>query len=90
MTYGFVDLLTSAAPPITLHDAVAVAARPTLLIAAGDVADESRAARYIRSGSPETVELWIAPDTSHTDALDTHPEEWEARVVGFLDDALRS
>lgn len=52
------------------------------------VADESRAGRYIRSGSPETVELWIVPDTGHTDALDTHPEEWEARVVGFLDDAL--
>jgi pimeloyl-ACP methyl ester carboxylesterase len=88
MTYGFTDLLTSARPPITLHDAVRASTRPTLLIAAGDVADEARAGRHIASGSPGTVELWVVPDTGHTDAVRTQPEEWEARVATFLDDAL--
>lgn len=89
-TYRFADLLTSASPPISLHDAVRSAGRPTLLIAAGDVADEARAGRYIRSGSPGTVELWIAPDSGHTEALRAHPAEWEARVIGLLDEAIGS
>ena len=59
------DLLTSARPPVGLHDAVAESGRPTLLIAAGTVAD-----------------------SGHTGGLATEPEEWEARVIGFLDDHL--
>lgn len=85
MTYGFADLLTSARPPVTLQEAVRVSAAPTLLIAAGDVPDEARSGRYIESASPETVHLWIAPNTGHTDALKTHPDEWETRVVTFLE-----
>ncbi len=88
VTYGFVDALTTAGPPVSLHDAVRRAARPTLLIAAGDVADEPLAGRYIRSGSPTTVELWVAPGTGHTQALRVHPEEWEARVTAFLETAF--
>jgi pimeloyl-ACP methyl ester carboxylesterase len=91
LTYWFTDLLTAADPPITLHDAAQAAApTPMLLIAAGSVAEEAQAGEYIRDGSPETVELWVAPDTGHTEALDVHPQEWEARVVAFLDDALAS
>jgi dienelactone hydrolase len=89
LTYGLTDLLTEADPPIALHDAVAAAApRPFLLIAAGDVPTEGDAGRYIRSASPGTVELWVVPDTGHTAGLDTHPDEWEQRVLAFLDTAL--
>jgi hypothetical protein len=88
-TYGFADLLTDATPPITLHDAVRAAApRPILLITAGDVPDESHAARYIQGGSPHTVRVWVAPHTTHTHALTNHPREWETRVVRFLDQAF--
>lgn len=91
LTYTFVDLLTEAGRPISLHDAVrAGAPRPVLLIAAGEVPDEARAGRYIQSASPSSVALWVVPGTSHTGALATHPAEWEARVVAFLDDALAS
>ena len=89
ITYGLTDLLTAADPPIALHDAVAVAApRPVLLIAAGNVADEGDAARFIRSASPATVEIWDVPESGHTDGLATHPDEWEHRVVGFLAEHL--
>jgi pimeloyl-ACP methyl ester carboxylesterase len=88
MTYGFADLLTDAGPPVTLRDAVAAARVPTLLIAAGEVPDEPRASRYIASAAPETVELWVVPGTGHTDALATHPDQWEARVTSFLDRSL--
>ena len=90
LTYTYADLLTSASPPIALRDAVRAArGHPVLLIAAGDMPDEARAGRSIRRASPGTVELWIAPSTGHTDALQTHSEEWEARVIDFLDHALR-
>jgi dienelactone hydrolase len=89
LTYSTADLLTDADTPISLHDAVAAAApRPVLLIAAGAVASEGHAGRYIASASPSTVDMWIVPETGHTGGLDTHPDEWELRVTTFLDDAL--
>jgi dienelactone hydrolase len=88
LTYGFTDLLTSASPPAPLRDAVAATPAPLLLIAAGDVADEAHAAASIRSGSPDTVDVWIARGAGHTGALETHPAEWERRVVSFLGGAL--
>lgn len=59
-----------------------------LLIAPGSVAEEGHASRSIQAASPDTVDIWVVPDTGPTAALDTHPEEWEARVASFLDDAL--
>jgi hypothetical protein len=88
LTFATADVLTAADPPGSLLDAVASTTAPVLLISAGNVADEVRASRHIASGSPTTVELWAVPDTGHTDALSTHPAEWEARVTEFLDDAL--
>lgn len=89
LTSSLTDMLTSAPSPITLRAAVARAApRPVLLIAAGSQHDEEPAGRYIRSGSPSTVELWVVPGTGHTDALRTRPRAWEVRVTTFLDTAL--
>jgi dienelactone hydrolase len=89
LTYATADLLTSADPPISLHEAVAaIAPRRVMLIAAGTVPNEGHADRYIAESSPDTVELWVVPDTGHTGALDTHPDDWERRVAAFLADAL--
>lgn len=84
--YLLADLLTDAAPPQPLVDAV-VAARPTpilLIVGAG----EGEVGRRYRDASPDTVELWELPDTAHTAGLATHPAEWEATVVGFFDRTL--
>jgi predicted alpha/beta hydrolase len=89
LTYNTTDLLTAADQPNTLRDAAAAAApRPVLLIAGGAIADEGHAGRHIQSGSPRTVGLWVVPDSTHTAALDTQPEQWEQRVTAFLADAL--
>jgi dienelactone hydrolase len=89
VTDGVADLLSDASPPIALGDAARAAApRRLLLIAAGDVADEIHAARAIRRASPASVDLWVVPDSGHTDGLRTRPRAWEDRVVGFLDGAL--
>ncbi|NUS00798.1 MAG: hypothetical protein HOV67_36735, partial [Kribbellaceae bacterium] len=89
LTTGCTAVLTPAPRPMALRDAVAAAApRPVLLIAAGAVPDEVAADRYIRSGAPSDVQLWVAPDAGHTAALSAHPQDWEQRVTAFLDAAL--
>ena len=89
LLYNAADVLTAAEPPRSLRDAVsAIAPRRVLLIAGGDVAEEGHASRYIQDASPDTVDVWVATDTGHTGALDTHPDEWAARVTTFLDGAL--
>ena len=89
LLYGMADVLTVAEPPLSLRDTVAaIAPRPVLLIAAGNVAEEGHASDYIQDASPNTVDIWVVPDTGHTAGLDTHPDEWERRVTTFLDSAL--
>jgi dienelactone hydrolase len=88
-TYGLVDLLTGAAPPDPLRAAVAEAEQAELLlVTAGQLPDEGRAAESFRSAAPDRVTVWEVPDASHTGGLATAPREWESRVVGFLDAAL--
>ena len=89
LTYGLTDLLTDARAPISLRDAVAAAGHPVLLIAAGNVSDETNAARYIQSGAPSQVEIWTVPGANHTGGMHEQPAEWDQRVTSFLDEALR-
>jgi pimeloyl-ACP methyl ester carboxylesterase len=87
--YATTDLLTAARAPMALDEAAArTSPRPVLLITAGAVPDERRAAEHIRAGTPATVQVWTAPGAGHTSALAEHPSDWEARVVSFLDDGL--
>ncbi|WP_203935256.1 alpha/beta hydrolase [Virgisporangium ochraceum] len=88
LTYAVTDALTAAHPPVTLRAAArAMAPRPVLLVTAGDVPDEGHAARYIQRGNPG-VRIWEVPDSGHTRALRTHPDEWRQRVSAFLAAAL--
>jgi hypothetical protein len=78
--------LTDAPMPMPLQDAVtAIAPRPVLLIAG---AGEVEAIRDVAEVAPSTVEMWELPDTPHTQGLADEPDQWEARVVAFLDQAL--
>jgi dienelactone hydrolase len=89
LEYELADLLTTAEPPVSLHDAVARAApRPVLLITAGSVDEETAAARYIRSASPHTVHIWQVPDAGHTQGISEQPGQWTRHVLGFLDSQL--
>lgn len=89
VTYGLVDLLTPAAPPTPLREAVVRASDTRiLLIAAGTSPDEQAAAEVLRSVAPDRVTVWTVPGATHTSSLRTAPAEWEERVVGFLDRTL--
>jgi predicted acyl esterase len=89
VTTALTDLLTEAPRPVTLRTAVAAAApRPVLLIAAGEVQDEIRAAEAMREASPGSIGVWVVDGAGHTGGLTAEPAEWERRVVGFFDAAL--
>jgi hypothetical protein len=66
----------------------AAAPRPVLLIAAGNVGDEGDAAAYIQREARGNVTVWVVPGAEHTGGLSPAPEEWERRVIEFLDAAL--
>ncbi|MCP3423049.1 alpha/beta hydrolase [Nocardioides pinisoli] len=92
LTYGVTDLLTDAPEPASLRQSVDTATGrgdPTtfLLVAAGGVETETLAADFI-AGDSTGVEVWTVPESGHMQGLRTTPEEWERRVVGFLDRAL--
>ena len=82
------DVMTSASPPIALVDAMLrIASRPVLLIAASEQ-PEMMLVQHLAESAPHSTELWIEPDTAHTEGLGTNPDEWTARVVDFLDRAI--
>jgi fermentation-respiration switch protein FrsA (DUF1100 family) len=88
--FGVTDLLTPASPPRSLPDAVKRAEGvPLLLITAGTVTDERRAADAFRAAAPDRVAVWNVDGASHTGGLDTDPPEWERRVIDFFDEHLR-
>jgi hypothetical protein len=89
MTYAFVDVLTPVSPPIALRDAVRAAeATQFLLVTAGTVPDEARAAEVLQEAAPQRLEVWEVPDARHTGGLRADPAGWEQRVVGFFDEVL--
>jgi uncharacterized protein len=60
-----------------------------LLIAAGKgVGAESELDPVWAERAKGRVQLWEVPESKHTGALDARPEEYERRVVGFLDQRL--
>ena len=66
-----------------------IAPRPVLLIAAGSDAAEIPTNRRYREAAGPAAELYEIPDAGHTGGIKSHPREYEARVVSFLDRAMR-
>jgi uncharacterized protein len=86
---GVTDYLTEASPPIALRSAVVNAPGTSfLLITAGNVDDEGHAAAYIRAGASERVTVWNVEGADHTGGYDKQPDDWQQRVVAFLDETL--
>jgi pimeloyl-ACP methyl ester carboxylesterase len=83
------DLLTSASVPISIREAVATSGEVRyLLIAAETVAEEQSAADHVASAAPDRVAVWVVPEAGHTAGLAVAPDEWEQRVITFLEQSL--
>ncbi len=92
----FMSVATAAAavfsdslPPERLdHLIPKIAPRPIMLIwTPRGIGGEWFNQRYFDlAGAPKTI--WEIPESEHTDGLGARPAEYEARVVGFFDDAF--
>jgi dienelactone hydrolase len=77
-------------PPADLEDLVGrIAPRPLMLIAAPNSghAEELNRRYHAAAGAPKT--LWEIPESRHVGGRAARPAEYERRVVGFFDAALR-
>ncbi len=84
-----IALFSNHAPPPNLKHLVSrISPRPLFLIYSGHPVggEELNATFYASAGPPKT--LWKIADAGHTGGLDTHPTEYERRVVSFFDRAL--
>lgn len=89
LTFALTELLADAARPAPLHEAVRSAhGARFLLVSAGEVPDEAKAAAVLRDAAPSRVETWDVPGAAHTGGLAEDPDGWEQRVVGFLEQQL--
>jgi uncharacterized protein len=85
-----VAVFSNQPPPPHLKDLVErIAPRPVMLIAAPNSpnGEDLNRAYYASAGEPKT--LWEIPESGHVGGMEARPEEYERRVVGFFDRALR-
>ena len=83
-------VLTNQTPPANLADLVGrIAPRPVMLIAAPNSKNGEKLNRRYYAAAHEPKTLWEIPESKHTGGIDARPREYERRVVGFFDGALR-
>lgn len=87
LSYKYAEVASGIRNPTPLSQAVShTSSTPLLLIAAGGELATSQA-YFDAADEPKT--LWVRDEPGHQiDALFDQPEEYERRVIGFLDQAL--
>jgi uncharacterized protein len=84
-----VAVSANQAPPANLKDLAAKIDQPLLLIAAPVKGVGEKLNRGYHAAAGANSELWEIPESGHVGGLEARPEEYERRVVGFFDKALR-
>jgi predicted acyl esterase len=85
-----VGVFANQTPPRNLKDLVGrIAPRPLMLIAApnSENGEDLNRGYYRAAGAPKA--LWEIPESRHIGGIVARPAEYERRVVGFFDRALR-
>jgi dienelactone hydrolase len=77
------------APPANLKELAAKVNQPMLLIAAPASGHGEKLNRGYHAAAGANSTLWEIPESAHVGGLKARPEEYERRVVGFFDEALR-
>ncbi|HET8953350.1 MAG TPA: CocE/NonD family hydrolase, partial [Solirubrobacteraceae bacterium] len=83
-------VLSGTPPPPSLDDLVPrIAPRDVLLVAAPRSGKGEELNENYRRGAGPHATLWEIPEAPHVGGLQARPREYEQRVVGFFDRALR-
>ena len=83
-------VMSGTPPPPALDDLVGrIAPRPVFLIYAGHGAggEEFNPDYFAAASQPKT--LWKIQEAGHVDGFEARPREYDERVIGFFDQALR-
>jgi dienelactone hydrolase len=84
-----VAVFSNQFPPANLKDLAAKVEQPLLLIAAPVRGVGEELNRGYAKAAGESATLWEIPESTHVGGLAARPQEYERRVVGFFDRALR-
>jgi fermentation-respiration switch protein FrsA (DUF1100 family) len=85
-----IAVFSNTAVPANLKDLVGrIAPRPLLLIAAPNSGHGEDLNRAYVAAAGEPKALWEIPESKHVGGIRARPAEYERRVVGFFDRALR-
>jgi uncharacterized protein len=86
--FSTIQVLTGDRPGPAIEDAIAEVESPTLLVSAGTTLERDFNVHYDEVAGDGPVEHWNLPDANHTDAIYEQREQYERRVVAFLDREL--
>jgi uncharacterized protein len=84
-----IAVFSNQSPPPDLNDVSAGIRQPLLLIAAPDSGHGEELNRGYHAAAGSNSTLWEIPESTHVGGLAARPEEYERRVIGFFDEALR-
>jgi pimeloyl-ACP methyl ester carboxylesterase len=82
-----ISLLTGDGVPARNDETIKRFAPNPVMLISGDIKEERDWNRIMRDRSPESVELFEA-DGGHIDGLSMQPEQYEAKVIDFLERTL--
>jgi hypothetical protein len=83
-------VFSNQSPPPDLRDLVGrIAPRPLLLIAAPEHGVGEELNRGYARAAGDSATLWEIPESRHVGGMAARPAEYERRVVGFFEEALR-
>ena len=84
-----VALFSNNLPPPSLEDVSARISAPVFFVYADPGSGgEAELTQVYYDAAQEPKEIWLVPGAEHTGGIDSRPEEYERRVVGFFDEAL--
>ena len=87
-----VSAFTSELPPTPLRDEVARISAPVFFIYGehGQEGAEAKPNNGFYAAAREPKQIWEVPNGQHVAGITTEPEEYERRVIAFLDGALQA
>ena len=85
--FQFLRWHTGVSDPLSVRDALAqLSPRPVLIIGGGGA--EQRSVEHLFAAAREPKQLWIIPEAGHIAGLSVRPQEYEAKVASFFDEAI--
>jgi len=88
MFFYYLHRIDGVSKPLSILDAVGQIAPRSLFLIGGTIDGstlEQHSVSQFFAAANDPKEIWIIPNTEHINGLNTHPQVYEAKVIGFFD-----